>query len=132
MNFFDDVFWPEWPDKQNKKLSRAACERALKRGASEDKIMVGARAYKAGKPDWKDWMHATTFFNGDRWEDEQPKPVIEKSYEQRRRESEMYYYVKFGEWTGASNSKPTTEEARAYLHEHGWENMEPEALRLVK
>ena len=72
MNFFDDVFWPKWPDKQNKKLARRDCERALKRGADPDKIMEGLRDYIANKPDWKAWMHATTFFNGDRWEDEQP------------------------------------------------------------
>ncbi len=72
MSFFDDIFWPEWPDKQNKKMARVTCERALKRGAVEDEIMAGLQSYKAGKPDWKAWMHATTFFNGDRWEDEYP------------------------------------------------------------
>lgn len=70
MNFFDDVFWPEWPDKQNKKLARVRCEAALKRGAEPDKVMAGLRQYINNKPDWKAWMHATTFFNGDRWEDE--------------------------------------------------------------
>ncbi len=73
MDFFDDIFWPEWPDKQNKKLARPACDRALKRGVDPDVIMAGLRAYITGKPDWKAWMHATTFFNGDRWVDEQPE-----------------------------------------------------------
>lgn len=66
---FDDVFWPRYPKKVAKKIARKALGRALGR-ASLEMIMVGVERYIEGKPEWQAWMHAATFLNGDRWEDD--------------------------------------------------------------
>ena len=95
-------------------------------------ICEGLVAYIDHKPEDQRYCMASVFLNQQRWTAEYSEPIVEKSYEQRRRETEMYSFVTYGKWHGAENVKPTVEEARAYLHEHGWENMGPEALRLVK
>ena len=66
-------FWLSYPRKQSKRKSLIAYNKAAKR-ASHDDIMDGLRRYKAGKPDYADWMLPTTFLNGDRWQDEYDTP----------------------------------------------------------
>ncbi len=107
MSFFDEIFWPEWPNKQNKKQAGRACERALRRGVDAVDIMAGVKRYKAGKEDWKAWMHATTFFNGDRWEDEYPEPEEDYGFVMQGGEKHnLTAFVANGIWRDAWGVKP--------------------------
>lgn len=77
--FFDKVFWPEYPRKCSKKEARRAMHRLLRklpRSQAEDlkiTIMQGLKRYKATKPERQDWLHPSTFLNGERWTDREPE-----------------------------------------------------------
>lgn len=77
-DLFDDLFWPAWPLKIGKKGARKALVKAADRHMGRSfaiDLMAGVARYKANKPAWKNWMHATTFLNGDHWEDEYDAPA---------------------------------------------------------
>lgn len=82
-NYFE-VFWHHWPNK----VQRAVALKALKRIYQADNIefgtiLVGIERYKAGKPPDRDWMHASTFLNQERWNDE-PSPIVRSNGHARR------------------------------------------------
>ncbi len=64
-----DAFWQAYPRKVAKAAARKAYAKAL-RLTDHATILEGLEAYKRGKPDYCDWCHASTWLNGERWEDE--------------------------------------------------------------
>jgi hypothetical protein len=75
-NEFETVFWPNWKHKEGKKTAHKAFLAARKR-ASLDVIMSGVKRYTdmmAMNPT-RPWLHASTFLNNDRWEDEYTTPL---------------------------------------------------------
>lgn len=66
-------FWAKYPKKVGKKKAITAYLKAEHR-ASAETILAGLERYKRNKPDYCDWMHPTTFLNGDHWEDEYDTP----------------------------------------------------------
>lgn len=123
-----DDFWdnhlPKGMKSQGRPKTREALEKALK-VASYATICAGLRPYVKHKPHDQQYCMASVYLNQQRWTAEYDEPTIEKPYEQRRRESELYNYVTTGKWRGAVNVQPTIEEARAKLHREGWKDMEP-------
>lgn len=73
MNEFEDIFWPNWPNKKAKAAARKAFVKARKI-ASLETIMAGVQEYVAKKEDYRAWMHPATFLNGERWDDEYEQP----------------------------------------------------------
>lgn len=73
---FDDVFWPAYPMKKDRKDARAAFYRA--RGKAKlGAIMAGLEAYIAETPPDRPWRYAATFLNKETWEnvnEPQPEP----------------------------------------------------------
>jgi hypothetical protein len=70
-NEFDGIFWPSWKHKEGKKAAQKAFLSARRRAALEV-IMDGVRRYTdmmALNPT-RPWLHASTFLNNDRWEDQ--------------------------------------------------------------
>lgn len=70
-NEFDGIFWPSWKHKEGKKAAHKAFLSARRRAALEV-IMDGVKRYTdmmAMNPT-RPWLHASTFLNNDRWEDQ--------------------------------------------------------------
>ncbi len=70
-NEFDAIFWPSWKHKEGKKAAQKAFLSARRRAALEV-IMDGVKRYTemmALNPT-RPWLHASTFLNNDRWEDQ--------------------------------------------------------------
>lgn len=70
-NEFDAIFWPSWKHKEGKKAAQKAFLSARRRAALEV-IMDGVKRYTemmAMNPT-RPWLHASTFLNNDRWEDQ--------------------------------------------------------------
>lgn len=70
-NEFDAIFWPSWKHKEGKKAAQKAFVSARRRAALEV-IMDGVKRYTemmALNPT-RPWLHASTFLNNDRWEDQ--------------------------------------------------------------
>ena len=68
---FDGIFWPNWKHKEGKKAAQKAFLSARRR-ASLEEIMDGVKRYTdmmAMNPT-RPWLHASTFLNNDRWEDQ--------------------------------------------------------------
>jgi len=68
---FDTIFWPNWKHKEGKKAAQKAFLSARRRAALEV-IMDGVKRYTemmALNPT-RPWLHASTFLNNDRWEDQ--------------------------------------------------------------
>jgi hypothetical protein len=74
-----DEFWSEVPRKIGKGQARKAWTAALKK-ADADTIITGIRRYAAERrsEDPKFTAHPATWLNGERWEDERPKPKPRK------------------------------------------------------
>ncbi len=72
------TFWDLWPKKVARKAAEKAWRGAIKR-ASPQTIIAGAQAYKdsLGNLEPAFILHASTFLNGDRWEDYRhgPNPI---------------------------------------------------------
>lgn len=68
---FDSIFWPSWKHKEGKKAAQKAFLSARRR-ASLDTIMDGVRRYTnmMTMNPTRPWLHAATFLNNDRWEDQ--------------------------------------------------------------
>jgi hypothetical protein len=66
---FEERFWPEWPNRSSKDAAKKAYPKA-RQIASLEQILSGVRLYRLHKPADRDWMHAATFLNGKRWNDE--------------------------------------------------------------
>jgi hypothetical protein len=66
---FEERFWPEWPNRSSKDAAKKAYPKA-RQIASLEQILAGVRLYRLHKPADRDWMHAATFLNGKRWNDE--------------------------------------------------------------
>lgn len=65
------TWWKEYPNKSSGPSSaEKSYMKARKRGVSADTLMDGLQRYKAAKPDWQKWAHATTWLNQARWEAE--------------------------------------------------------------
>ncbi len=63
-----DIFWQAYPRKVGKKLAQQKYAKAVrKHGAAT--IMAGLERYKRTKPDYADWLHASTFLNQERFKD---------------------------------------------------------------
>lgn len=68
-----DAFWEIWPDKRNKGAARKAWAKALRAAKSPAPILEGARRF-AADPNLPTvasgfMPHATTWLNGERWND---------------------------------------------------------------
>lgn len=72
---FDEVFWPEYPNKVGKPKAASAFATA-RRAASLNEIMDGLRRYIGSKPADRSWLNPATFLNQARWSDE-PAPVAQ-------------------------------------------------------
>ena len=74
-----DEFWCQVPRKIGKGQARKAWTEALKK-ADADTIISGIKRYAAERSneDAKFTAHPATWLNGERWEDEQPKPKRRK------------------------------------------------------
>lgn len=74
---FDD-FWKVWPRREGKKAAALAWGRAVKRAAAQT-IIDAATAYARSpfRPEARYVPHASTWLNGDRWDD--PSPSAETS-----------------------------------------------------
>lgn len=72
---FEDEFWPLCPRKVGKGQARKAYLTALKK-TSHEEIVAGMRRYavavKETEPEFI--AHPSTWLNGERWSDEEPKP----------------------------------------------------------
>lgn len=67
-SWFDTVFWPEWPVKENKPKAREAAEKI--KPEERDAVIAGLRS-QAQRIDSMDTpIHASTWINNRRWEDE--------------------------------------------------------------
>lgn len=64
-----DEFWRVYPRRVAKLAAKKAYVKALKLTTHEE-IMAGVARYKAGKPDYADWCHPTTWLNQGRWADD--------------------------------------------------------------
>lgn len=69
-----DIFWTIWPRKDAKKAAEAAWSKAVKRHPA-DQIIFAAAAYaqSPNRPEKKFVPHASTWLNGDRWNDPLPE-----------------------------------------------------------
>lgn len=63
-----DLFWAQYPRKDSKAAARRAFEKARRRASFAD-LMAGLLRYRFN-PDRSLQPHASTWLNGDRWEDE--------------------------------------------------------------
>lgn len=70
-NEFDAIFWPSWKHKEGKKAAQKAFLSARRR-VSLETIMDGVRRYTnmMMMNPTRPWLHAATFLNNDRWEDQ--------------------------------------------------------------
>ena len=62
-------FWKAYPRHIAKPRALKAFKAARKRVSLED-MLAGLERYKASKPDYADWCHASTWLNEDRWADD--------------------------------------------------------------
>jgi len=76
---FDD-FWTRWPRHDGKKAALAAWTKAIKRAPAE--VILAAAAVYAESP-WRPERqfvpHASTWLNGDRWDDPPPGPPEQRA-----------------------------------------------------
>lgn len=78
-------FWTSWPDKKNKEKARSAFKRLSQKNqdAAVEAIRGGWFArWQAKHPDANP-IHASTFLNGKRWEDETPQAVPQASEDEK-------------------------------------------------
>ena len=75
-----ETFWTVWPRKDGKKTALAAWAKAIKR-AKPEAIVAAAAAYSASpyRPDRQFVPHASTWLNGDRWDDPLPEPPEQRT-----------------------------------------------------
>lgn len=73
-DIFFEEFWKEYPTKIKKEVARKAYQKALAK-SSHEKIMQGLKAYKANKPVYQAFAHATSWLNAERWNDVWEKPI---------------------------------------------------------
>ena len=77
-----DTFWEAWPLKKGKKEARIAFDKALKSGATLERILEGVENYKreiGPTPDWSKVKWPQGWLNAERWEDEPaPKPTMDR------------------------------------------------------
>lgn len=64
-----DEFWSAYPRKTDKANARKAWSKAVKKKDPQT-IIAAAVAYAATKPEQKFTAHASTWLNGERWDDE--------------------------------------------------------------
>ena len=64
-----DEFWQAYPRKTDKANAKKAWAKAVKKKNPRE-IIAAARGYAATKPDPKFTAHASTWLNGERWDDE--------------------------------------------------------------
>jgi hypothetical protein len=74
---FDQIFWPEWPNKVGKPVALKAFAKA-RDSASLDQIMSGLRAYIASRPSDRPWLNPATFLNQERFND-QPAAALPRA-----------------------------------------------------
>ena len=70
-----DEFWSAWPLKKGKQPARKAFDKALKAGATLERILAGVEQYKreiGPSPDWSKVKYPQGWLNDARWEDEAP------------------------------------------------------------
>lgn len=84
-----DEFWSAWPLKKGKQPARKAFEKAIKSGATLERILAGVTSYKAEigpSPDWSKVKWPQGWLNDARWEDE-PAPAVKPTTNQPDRYS---------------------------------------------
>lgn len=135
MGDFDEF----WADKrippEMKRCGKPPVRKALaKTLATHEEILASLPNYAASKPSDQLFCHLSTYINAERYDIDHVamSNAGEKSYDQRVHEADLFYLVKYGDWTGAVNTKPTVEEARVELHRQGWPNMEPDNVVKIK
>jgi len=69
-------WWDQWRDKVARKDAVRAYIKARRQHSAAD-LMTYAAKYISEKPVDRPWMHAATFLNGRRWEDE-PAPLLQR------------------------------------------------------
>lgn len=69
-----DVFWQAFPN-HTAKLAAAKAYLKARRTASAEDLLDGIARYIAAKPEWQDFCHASTWLNGERWNDEVAAPA---------------------------------------------------------
>lgn len=62
-----ETFWSVYPNKKDKKKAAKAFAKTT---ASLEEILLGLAKYKKHKEEWKEWKMATTWINGECWNDE--------------------------------------------------------------
>ena len=75
-----NLFWVEYPRKQDKKKAFITWDK-LKLYDIADKLIEDVKKRKDSDPQWRNKQYvplATTYFNGERWEDEIIKETIDK------------------------------------------------------
>ena len=136
---FSDI-WSTLPPgmrRCGRKEGERAYHRAMK-ATTPERFLTGLQAYIKGKEDWRAWVHFTTFCNQERWDIDPAdyEEPVEKTHDQRRHESELFAFLRTGEWRGSVNMQPTRDEAIERLRKAGgWDSfldeLEPR-LRIVK
>jgi len=69
-------FWHAYPRKTDKANARKAWVKAIKKKPPSE-IITAASAYAATKPEPKFTAHASTWLNGERWDDELARPPVD-------------------------------------------------------
>ena len=82
-------FWLRYPAKVGRGAAERAYDKAIKAGATHAELMAGLATYIANKPPDREWCHASTWLNQQRWLDEWPStPSQPRSRHERRDDSD--------------------------------------------